>query len=66
MSTKGTNAKMRPGVCMVLGCGKKALYRPVLSKRYIDSGYCADHKHLCVTACSKRMVDRLADWTSEL
>lgn len=37
---------VKPGVCLVAGCNRKALYR--VNRRGGLSGYCSEHKHLAV------------------
>lgn len=41
-----TDTNQHPTICMVVACGKKALYRSAQSTR----GYCAAHKALAVNA----------------
>jgi hypothetical protein len=48
----GVNNNAEPPLCMVVDCGKVALYRNKSASR----GYCARHKHLAVRA-SMRSYD---------
>ena len=61
-----------PSVCMVVGCGKKAIYRNVMTvrmsrckgNRYTAAhGYCSDHKSLAVCAAN-RSLESEADYYS--
>jgi hypothetical protein len=66
MSGKGVNPNSDPLICMVIGCGKKAIYRSASSARVSGSqrGYCSEHRALAVNASDRRQADEFSLWFS--
>lgn len=68
MSTTGTRNNGAPDLCMIVGCGRLAIYRNASSARSNGTkrGYCFKHKDLALSKDSAKSPERAVEYYANL
>lgn len=67
-SRLGVASKGPDGICMVVGCHKKAIYKNARTAKSNKSkaftsqrGYCSDHRAMAITTNNEKTIDYISD-----